>query len=189
MVTMETPRAATFCPASTPMPADQTEYFPIPVVRDDFNWRKAASQLYFGGDFKYPSPHYANYGNYYTSGLGLGGGIAGPAQYLGRRYWNFGPSDLDGNQTSLTIYDSACVFALGRFGTDATPGTTTPRVHRAAAGAGLQTTLQVLRDRGLLRGYLEGLRPPSPSPTACVTRTSRCRTRVHGIESVQSQSF
>ena len=162
-----------------------TEYFPIPIVRDDFNWIKGSHNFSFGGDFKYPSPQYANYGNYYSPGLGLGGGIEG---LNNTDTWQFRPSDIDPNQTSLTIYDSADVFALGRFGTDGATFNYNAAGAPVAPGAGLKTHYKYYE----IEAYFGDTWKVSPSLTLTYGVRYQDFTvpyEVNGIESVQSQSF
>lgn len=164
-----------------------TRYFPVPIVRDDFNWVKGSHAFSFGGDFKYPSPQYANYGNYYSPNLGLGGGVTGLPSPKDDP-WQFRPNDIDGNQTSLTVYDSADVFALGRF---ASMGGTFNYNSAGAVqpeGSGLKTQYRYYE----IEAYFGDTWKVSPSLT--ITYGVRYQNftvpyEVHGIESVQSESF
>ena len=83
------------------------------MFRDDFSWDKGHHNFSFGGTFKMPSPQYGTFSDYNGIGLGLGGGVLGLTDSDPSGF-KFRPDDLDRNQTSLTIYDSANVFGLGR---------------------------------------------------------------------------
>ncbi len=165
----------------------QSRLFPVPMVRDDFQWSKGRHNLAFGGTFKYPSPHFSVYEDYNGLNLGLGGGITGLPDPSGDS-WQFRPSDIDLNQTNKTIYDSAFVFGLGRYSSagatfnyNAT-GTTVPQ------GTGLQTQFKYYETEL----YFGDTWKVTPSLT--VTYGLRYQTytvpyEIHGIESVQSESF
>ena len=163
----------------------QARYYPIPVVRDDFHWTKGRHNLSFGGTFKYPDPHFSVYSDYNSPGLGLGGGITGLTD---GDTWQFRPNDLDRDQTSLTIYDSALVFGLGRFaGAGATFN------YNAAGsvlnqGTGLQTKFRYYETEI----YFGDTWKATPSLT--ITYGVRYQNytvpyEVNGIESVQSEGF
>ena len=166
----------------------QSRYFPIPVLRDDFTWEKGRHSFTFGGSFKYPSPHFSHYSDYNGPGLGLGGGVTGltDADPSG---WKFRPDDLDRNQTSLTLYDSAMVFGLGRFENRTDSWNYTAAGSGGATGHRLAAQVPILRDRGVLRGYVEDYAGRSPLPTDFVTRDYTVPYEVHGIEAVQSESL
>jgi hypothetical protein len=163
----------------------QSRIFPIPVVRDDFNWIKGSHNFSFGGSFKYPSPQFSVTQNYYSPNLGLGGGVTGLTD---SDTWQFRPSDIDGNQTSLTVYDSADVFALGRYaGTGATFN------YNAAGtaqneGTGLHTQFRYYE----IEAYFGDTWKVTPSLTLTYGVRYQNFTvpyEVHGLESVQSESF
>jgi len=165
----------------------QARYFPIPVIRDDFNWNKGRHNLSFGGTFKYPSPHYSVYSDYNGPNLGLGGGVTGLTDG-DPSGWKFRPNDLDRNQTSLTIYDSALVFGLGRF---ASAGATYNYNASGAVvpqGTGLQTKFRYYETELYFGDSWK------VTPTFTLTYGLRYQNytvpyEVHGIESVQSESF
>jgi hypothetical protein len=162
-----------------------THYFPVPLVRDDFNWIKGNHALSFGGEFKYPSPQYLSIGNFYSPNVGLGGGVTG---LNNTDSFQFRPSDIDGNQTSLTVYDSADVLALGRYASEGATfnynaaGTVQPE------GTGLKTQYKYYE----IEAYFGDTWKVSPSLTITYGLRYQDFTvpyEIHGIESVQSQSF
>ena len=163
----------------------QARYFPIPVVRDDFQWNKGRHNFSFGGTFKYPSPHYSVYNDYNSAGVGLGGGILGLTD---SDSWQFRPADLDRNQTSLTIYDSAYVTALGRFGSSGATFNYTAAGSVVPQGTGLQTHFKYYETEVYFSDSFRVL------PNLTLTYGLRYQNytvpyEVNGIESVQSQSF
>lgn len=83
--------------------------YPIPVVRDDFNWVKGKHSFQFGGLFKFIKTYANNFLNFDEPLIGLGGNTNGLNASLR-------PSDI---RTAGTIasrtYDSAFALALGRF--------------------------------------------------------------------------
>jgi hypothetical protein len=163
----------------------QSRVVPVPVVRDDFNWIKGSHNFSFGGSFKYPSPQFATYSNYYSPNLGLGGGVTGLTD---SDTWQFRPNDLDRNQTSLTVYDSADVFALGRYASEG--GTFNYNAAGAVQpeGSGLHTQFRYYE----IEGYFGDTWKVTPALT--ITYGVRYQNftvpyEVHGLESVQSASF
>ena len=164
---------------------EQSRYFPVPVVRDDFSIDKGRHSFSFGGTFKYPKPHYANYGDFYSPNVGLGGGVLGLTD---SDSFSFRPANLDRNQTSLTSYDSALVFGLGRF---ASVGATYNYTAAAAVlpqGTGLQNTYKYYETEV----YYSDTWKATPSLTLTYGLRYQNYTvpyEVNGIESVQSQSF
>ncbi len=165
----------------------QSRYFPIPVVRDDFQWEKGRHSFAFGGTFKYPNPHFSVYSDYNGPNLGLGGGVTGltDADPSG---WQFRPDDLDRNQTSLTVYDSAFVFGLGRFASAGATYNYTAAGSTVPQGTGLQTKFRYYETEI----YFADTWRVTPSLT--ITYGLRYQNftvpyEVHGIESVQSESL
>jgi hypothetical protein len=163
----------------------QSRIFPIPVVRDDFHWDKGRHSFAFGGTFKYPSPHYANYSDYNSPNLGLGGGVTGLTD---SDSFTFRPTDLDRNQTSLTIYDSALVFGLGRFGAAGATYNYTAAGSVVPQGTGLHSEFRYYETEV----YFGDTWKVSPSLTISYGMRYQNYTvpyEIHGIESVQSESF
>jgi hypothetical protein len=163
----------------------QSRIFPIPVVRDDFHWDKGRHSLSFGGTFKYPSPHFSNYNDYNSPNLGLGGGVTGLTD---SDSWQFRPKDLDRNQTSLTIYDSALVFGLGRFASAGATYNYTAAGSVVPQGTGLQTEFKYYETEF----YFGDTWKVTPSLTFTYGVRYQNYTvpyEVHGLEAVQSESF
>ncbi|MGB6781325.1 MAG: carboxypeptidase-like regulatory domain-containing protein [Terracidiphilus sp.] len=162
-------------------------YFPIPVVRDDFHWEKGRHSLTFGGDFKYPSPHYATYGDYNGPIVGLGGFVTGlPTN--GTSEFNFDPSNLDNSQTSLTVYQSALVLALGRFEDTNDTWNYNSSGSAVPQGTGLQTTFRYYETEF----YFGDTWKMTPSLTFTYGLRYENFTvpyEIHGIESDQNLSF
>jgi len=161
-------------------------YFPIPVVRDDFHWTKGRHNLSFGGTFKYPNPHFSTYSDYYSPGLGLGGGITGLTD--ADPTWQFRPNDLDRDQTSLTIYDSALVFGLGRFAGAGGTFNYTASGNVLNPGTGLQTKFRYYETEI----YFGDTWKATPSLTITYGLRYQNYTvpyEVNGTESVQSEGF
>jgi hypothetical protein len=165
----------------------QSRIFPIPIVRDDFQWEKGRHSLTFGGDFKYPGPHFSVYNDYNSPNLGLGGGITGLTDG-DPGGWQFRPGDLDRNQTSLTVYDSAFVFGLGRFAGEGATFNYTASGSTVAQGTGLQTKFRYYESEVYLGDSWK------ITPKLTITYGLRYQNytvpyEIHGLESVQSQSF
>ncbi len=163
----------------------QSRYFPVPVVRDDFSVSKGRHLFSIGGSFKYPKPHYSNYNDFYSPNVGLGGGVLGLTD---SDSFSFRPANLDRNQTSLTTYDSALVFGLGRIGSVGATynynaaGTVLPQ------GTGLQNTYKYYETEV----YYSDTWKATPSFTLTYGLRYQNYTvpyEVNGIESVQSQGF
>ena len=164
----------------------QARYFPIPVVRDDFQWNKGRHNFAFGGTFKYPSPHFSVYSDYNSPNLGLGGGVLGVTDTDAN--WQFSPADLDRNQTSKTIYDSAFVFGLGRFSSAGATYNYTAAGNTVPQGTGLQTKFRYYETEI----YFADTWRITPSLTITYGLRYQNYTvpyEVHGIESVQSEAF
>jgi hypothetical protein len=166
----------------------QARYFPIPIVRDDFNWNKGRHSFSFGGDFKYPSPHFSHYSDYNGPGLGLGGGVTALPVNSATSTWTFDPSDIDNSQTSKRIYDSALVFGLGRFENESATWNYTASGSVVPQGTGLQTQFRYYE----VEGYFGDTWKATPSLTITYGIQYQNYTvpyEIHGIESVQSESF
>jgi len=166
----------------------QAHYFPVPVLRDDFSWQKGRHSFTFGGTFKYPSPHFSHYSDYNGPGLGLGGGITGLPTNSTTSTFNFDPNDIDNNQTSLTIYDSALVFGLGRFENRSDSWNYTAAGDVVPQGTGLQLKYQYYETELYFGDTWKIL------PTLTLTFGVRYQTytvpyEVHGLEAVQSEGF
>jgi hypothetical protein len=163
----------------------QARYFPVPILRDDFHWDKGRHSFAVGGTFKYPSPHFSHYSNYNSPNLGLGGGVTGLTD---GDTWKFRPSDLDRNQTSLTIYDSAYVFGLGRFAGAGATFNYTAAGSVVPQGTGLQTKFKYYETE-LYFGDTWKVTPSLTISYGARYQTYTVPYEVHGIESVQSESF
>jgi len=166
----------------------QAHYFPVPIVRDDFNWAKGRHNFAFGGTFKYPRPHYSHYSDYNSPGIGLGGGITGLPTNSATSTWNFDPKDIDNGQTSLTIYDSALAFGLGRFENFGGTWNYTAAGSLVPQGTGLQLTYQYYETEV----YFGDTWKVTPALTLTYgVRYQRYTVpyEVHGLEAVQSESF
>jgi len=181
------PTGGTFLDSIYANPGGASLYFPIPMVRDDFNWDKGRHSFSFGGTFKFPSPQYGNFADYNGIGIGLGGGILGltDADPSG---FKFRPNDLDRNQTSLTIYDSADVFGLGRFSSSGATWNYNAAGTVTAQGSGLKTHYKYYETEVYFSDSWKLL------PNLTVTYGLRYNNytvpyEVNGIESVQSESF
>jgi len=91
----------------------QNRTFPVPVIRDDFNWQKGKHSLAFGGTFKYLNPDSNNILDYASPLLGLGGNMNSLSP-------NLRPADINNGATygqfADSTYDSAFSLALGRYG-------------------------------------------------------------------------
>ncbi len=181
------PTGGSFLDALYTSPAGaQARYFPIPVVRDDFHWDKGRHNFAFGGTFKYPSPQYSIYSDFNGPNVGLGGGITGLTD--GDPSWKFRPDDLDRDQTSLTIYDSALVFGLGRFASAGATYNYDASGNVLAQGTGLQTHYHYYETEV----YFLDTWKLTPSFTFTYGLRYQNYTvpyEVHGIQSVQSEAF
>lgn len=165
----------------------QARYFPIPVVRDDFSWEKGRHSFTFGGSFKYPSPHFSHYSDYNGPGLGLGGGVTGltDADPSG---WKFRPDDLDRNQTSLTIYDSAMVFGLGRFENRTDSWNYTAAGTVVPQGTGLQLKYQYYETE-VYFGDTWKITPALTLTYGIRYQRYTVPYEVNGLQAVQSEAF
>ncbi len=166
----------------------QARVFPIPVVRDDFTWNKGRHTFVIGGTFKYPSPHYSRYEDYNGLSIGLGGNITGLPNTPAQDSWQFTPSDLDGTQTSQTIYDSADVFALGRFASAGATFNYTAAGTVVPQGTGLQTQFRYYETE-VYFGDTWKLTPSLTISYGVRYQNYTVPYEIHGIESVQSESF
>jgi hypothetical protein len=181
------PTGGTFLSSIYANPGGGSLYFPVPMVRDDFTWDKGRHSLSFGGTFKFPSPQYGSFSDYNGIGIGLGGGVLGLTDSDPSGF-KFRPNDLDRNQTSLTIYDSADVFGLGRFASSGSTwnydssGAVTPQ------GSGLKTHFKYYQTEV----YASDTWKVTPALTVTYGLRYNNYTvpyEVNGIESVQSESF
>ena len=86
--------------------------FPVPVIKDDFNWQKGKHGFTFGGTFKWNTPDGNTILDYNEPSLGLGGNIeslSGPTPNPLR------PADLNTGSVDTSLYDAAYALALGRY--------------------------------------------------------------------------
>jgi len=166
----------------------QARYFPIPVIRDDFNWQKGRHSFAFGGTFKYPSPHFSHYSDYNGPSLGLGGGVTGLPKNSATSTWNFHPNDIDNGQTSLTIYDSAFVFGLGRFANQGDSWNYTAAGAVVPQGTGLQLTYKYYETE-LYFGDTWKITPKLTITYGVRYNRYTVPYEIHGLEAVQSESF
>jgi len=165
----------------------QSRYYPVPVVRDDFHWTHGSHNFSFGGSFKYPRPHFSNYSDYNSPNLGLGGGVTGLTDG-DPSGWQFRPGNLDRDQTSLTVYDSALVFGLGRFASVGATFNYDAQGNVLPQGAGRQTTFRYYETEA----YFSDSWKVTPNLTLTYGLRYQNFTvpyEVHGLESVQSESF
>jgi hypothetical protein len=165
----------------------QARTYPIPVIRDDFHWDKGRHNFAFGGTFKYPSPHYSVYQDYNGPVLGLGGGVTGLTD-SDPSGWQFRPKDLDRNQTSLTIYDSAFVFGTGRYGNVNTTFNYTAAGTAVPSGTGSQTQFKYYETEAYF-GDTWKITPTLTLSYGVRYQNYTVPYEIHGIQSVQSESF
>ncbi len=165
----------------------QARYFPIPIIRDDFNWEKGRHSFAFGGTFKYPSPHFSHYSDYNSPGIGLGGGVTGLTDG-DPSGWKFRPDDLDRNQSSLTIYDSAMVFGLGRFENFGGTWNYTASGAVVPQGTGLQLKYQYYETE-VYFGDTWKVTPALTISYGIRYNNYTVPYEVHGLEAVQSEGF
>jgi hypothetical protein len=91
----------------------QARTYPIPVIRDDFNWQKGKHGFTFGGTFKYENPNSNTILNYNEPTVGLGGHLLNLDTPTGAP--SLRPADLATDSASMASYDSEMTFALGRY--------------------------------------------------------------------------
>ena len=102
--------------------------------------------------------------------------------------FNFDPSDLDNSQTSLTVYQSALVLALGRFEDTNDTWNYTSSGSAVPQGTGLQTTFRYYETEF----YFGDTWKMTPSLTFTYGLRYQNFTvpyEIHGIESDQNLSF
>jgi Carboxypeptidase regulatory-like domain len=165
----------------------QSRIFPIPIIRDDFDWEKGRHSFTFGGDFKYPDPHFSIYNDYNGPNLGLGGGVTGLTD-ADPGGWQFRPKDLDRNQTSLTVYDSAFVFGLGRFASAGATWNYTAGGSVVPQGTGSQTKFKYYETE-VYFGDTWRVAPRLTLTYGLRYQNYTVPYEIHGLESVQDQSF
>lgn len=165
-----------------------SRYFPIPVLRDDFHWEKGRHSLTFGGSFKYPSPHFGVIGDFNGPGVGLGGGVTGLPTNSATSTWNFDPKDLDNSQTSLTIYDSALVLALGRFENAGVTWNYNAAGSVVPQGTGLQSTFKYYETEFYF-GDSWKITPSLTITYGIRYQNTTVPYEIHGIEANQNESF
>ena len=88
--------------------ASQARTIPIPVYRDDFTWVRGKHNLQFGGTFKNITTQATLVSDFNTVDLGLGGGLTALDT-------PFRPADIAPDDASLSLWDTAFTFMLGRF--------------------------------------------------------------------------
>jgi hypothetical protein len=180
------PTGGTFLDNIYANPGGSTRYIPVPVLRDDFTWQKGRHSITIGGDFKYPTAQYAGYVDFVGSNLGLGGGILGLTD--SDPSWKFRPNDLDRTQTSETIYDSAFVYGVGRYASQGTTWNYDASGNVLAPGSGLKTKFKYYTTEFYVGDSWK------VTPNLTLTYGVRYQNfsvpyEVHGIQSVQSESF
>ncbi len=88
--------------------SSQGRTVPIPVYRDDFSWLRGKHNMQFGGTFKNITTKETLVSDFNSVSLGLGGGLTSLNSSLR-------PSDLASDSASLSLWDTAFTFLLGRF--------------------------------------------------------------------------
>lgn len=159
--------------------------FPVPIVRDDFTWQKGSHTIGIGGDFKYPSPEYGVFNDYNSATVGLGGGVTGLTD---ADSWQFRPGDLDRDQTSLTVYDSAFVYGLGRYASDGTTWNYNAAAAVQPSGTGLQTHYKYYETE-IYAADTWKVKPNLTLTYGLRYQNFTVPYEVNGIESVQNESF
>jgi hypothetical protein len=94
----------------------QDRTYPIPIVRDDFNWQKGKHGLQFGGTFKYISPKGNTILDYNTPTIGLGGNT--PQLDSSLEPGDICPASAPPDQcnsNAIQLYDSAFALALAPY--------------------------------------------------------------------------
>jgi hypothetical protein len=86
----------------------QDRTYPVPVIFDDFTWQKGKHSFAFGGTFKWDTPNEFAAENFNFPGVGTTGNT-----YFEALSPNLRPSDISGDQSATTIYDSLFSTALG----------------------------------------------------------------------------
>jgi hypothetical protein len=91
----------------------QGRTYPIPVVRDDFNWDRGTHSFQFGGTFKWPKPSGYTILNYNSPTIGLGGNTPQLNPSLE-------PADICPNTSNVCgyapgLYDAAFALALAPY--------------------------------------------------------------------------
>ncbi|MGH9591093.1 MAG: TonB-dependent receptor [Terracidiphilus sp.] len=89
----------------------QARTYPIPIVRDDFTWIKGRHSLAFGGTFKWETPDSFAAENYNFPSVG----ITGNTNFTALNDPRLRPEDIDPDDATTQIYDSALSTALGAF--------------------------------------------------------------------------
>jgi len=84
----------------------QSRVYPIPVLKDDFNWVKGRHSFQIGGTFKYINPDFTTILNYNQPSIGMGGYLNSNLDASQR------PADIASGTTS---YDAAFTTALGHY--------------------------------------------------------------------------
>lgn len=85
----------------------QSRTYPVPLVKDDFNWQKGSHGWAFGGTFKWVSPNNNTILDYNTPTVGLGG-------FTSNLDASLRPADIGGG-TATGLYDSAFALALAPY--------------------------------------------------------------------------
>ena len=87
--------------------ASQARTVPIPVYRDDFTWVRGKHNIQFGGTFKDIKTTETLVSDFNAVDMGLGGGLTSLNSTLR-------PPDVATDGASLTLWDTAFTFLLGR---------------------------------------------------------------------------
>nr|WP_252263774.1 TonB-dependent receptor [Paracidobacterium acidisoli] len=90
----------------------QYRTFPVPVIRDDFNWEKGRHSIVIGGTFKYLNPDSTAVQDYNNPNIGVGGHI--PSLDSSLR-----PADIDTGPNygglAASLFDEAYTLMLGHY--------------------------------------------------------------------------
>lgn len=125
------PQVFTFGPLTAPYASisEQTRFVPVPTIRDDFTWIKGAHTLAFGGQWKpiHQRSSLTNDFNFATVGIG---GLTSALDPSLR------PANI--RTGSVTGFDSAFAFLLGRYASIATNYNYSPAGTPFAPGTGKQ---------------------------------------------------
>ena len=172
----------------------QGRTYPIPLIRDDFNWEKGKHDLQFGGVFKWPKPSGYTILNYNSPTIGLGGNTPDLSTSVSPdplRPADICPTYADPSQcnpNATPLYDSAFALALAPYTAISSTFNYNAQGNAFPQGSGQTRTYKYYETELYFADTFKVL------PKLTMTYGLRWSNfsvpyEVHGIESIESAQF